>query len=1109
MGRSSSKRQSTRASASGGAGGSRRNRSQKVAACVLVTLIALVLLFQRPPVSASGALQAPPQSAPPPPARSASGAPAESAAAPAPVPGASSQSPAATPVPPVDKTISSFLNLHQWGSVTLFHGLPSDHVRAIAQDQDGVMWLGTDAGLAKYDGRRIQKVTAEGLPAGRIRILSPDSDGSLWVGTDLGAGRLSGSQFHPIKETVGMPISAIEKIDGDRWALAGEQGTIFICSVSSSRVDTKTLGPKDFKLLNIDQEHGVPLEITSLAALGDALLVGTSSRGLLRLEGASLKEEGSRPRPFFIKAIAVAKDGRAWLGADTAVQDSGLYQAASPAKLQKIGAAVGSVSAIHFDSSGDAWVATDKHGVFHFKDDKEIEHFTFDNTAGGLRSNLVYSIFTDREGVFWFGTDRGVCRYDPGSPHAERIAVDPQSNFVRSIHQSASGLLWCGTNRGLFVRDRASVDWVAVDQLQGKAIYSMIEAQPGRLLIGSSTGLYLGVSQSQSDIHGWQFQLLDSASDPEKSARNVRALCAFRSKTYIGCFGHGVERIDGASQSVLWGGSPDDRDSKDVVALYAESADRLWIGTARAGVFVYDGNTVARYPGLEQLAGNAVWSIAGDTANGLWFGTARGLYRLLSGKLEPALEGIDARGVVPGPAPGWVWCASAGSGLYQVSMSDSDSPKISRLDMERGLPSDSVFAITSAGQGQPAGAGPISLWIGTSRGLAHYDAGSIPPVVKITRLLGKRAYQPEELRGNLNLSYPQNSLLMEVSAISSRTFPEQFQYAFLLLDSAGTVIKQKVSQDSQFVMDSLRPGAYKVQARAYSNDLIPSEPVTFGFVVPKAPFPFTSAALSVLLLFALAALGWGYYQNLRLAGANVKLAGANRQLAETRQELANETENERRRIARDLHDQTLSDLRRLLLMADQLAASGPGNGNGKAAGLRGEIESISTEIRRICEDLSPSALANVGLMAALEWAVSDAVAHLSPEQQFDYEFVCGDDVEERLHLDAGSRIQVYRIVQEAVSNVCHHAGAKHVKLQAEIVEGETLKVTLEDDGAGFDTSLPGRTHGRGLNNIRSRASLIDADVNWEPRTDGGTTFVLRKRAAARASSQAGHPSNMG
>src|SRR4029434_5510060 len=116
--------------------------------------------------------------------------------------------------------------------------------------------------------------------------------------------------------------------------------------------------------------------------------------------------------------------------------------------------------------------------------------------------------------------------------------------------------------------------------------------------------------------------------------------------------------------------------------------------------------------------------------------------------------------------------------------------------------------------------------------------------------------------------------------------------------------------------------------------------------------------------------------------------------------LANETEAERRRIARDLHDQTLADLRRLLLLTDQLPARERENGRETIdpSVLRGEVETISTEIRRICEDLSPSALTNVGLAAALEWALADAVAHQPPEKKFEYEFVCDCPIEESLDL---------------------------------------------------------------------------------------------------------------
>jgi signal transduction histidine kinase len=227
-----------------------------------------------------------------------------------------------------------------------------------------------------------------------------------------------------------------------------------------------------------------------------------------------------------------------------------------------------------------------------------------------------------------------------------------------------------------------------------------------------------------------------------------------------------------------------------------------------------------------------------------------------------------------------------------------------------------------------------------------------------------------------------------------------------------------------------------------------------------------------LLLLALMALGWG-------AAQNRALVRVNRALADTRAQLARETENERRRIARDLHDQTLFDLRRLLM--GEAAASGPG--------FRGAVEAISQEIRRICEDLSPSVLENVGLTAALEWALLDGVAHLPREPAVQARFECSDELESQLGFDAGERIQIYRMVQEAIANACRHAQARCLVLRL-AREGRWFVATLEDDGIGFD---PIRARaGRGLGNIRSRASLIEARVDWQPRPGGGTVFRLRK-----------------
>src|SRR4026208_2570686 len=104
-------------------------------------------------------------------------------------------SPSPAPSPSPSPSPTPITGLHQWGAVTLFHGLPSDRVRAIAQTSDGAMWFGTETGLAKFDGRRTQTINDPALPAGRILALQTDKNGAMWIGTDAGAVRFHGGEF--------------------------------------------------------------------------------------------------------------------------------------------------------------------------------------------------------------------------------------------------------------------------------------------------------------------------------------------------------------------------------------------------------------------------------------------------------------------------------------------------------------------------------------------------------------------------------------------------------------------------------------------------------------------------------------------------------------------------------------------------------------------------------------------------------------------------------------------------------------------------------------------------------------------------------------------------
>jgi signal transduction histidine kinase len=1002
--------------------------------------------------------------------------------------------PSPLPSPSPSPSPTPVTGLHQWGAVTLFHGLPSDRVHAIAQGPDGAMWFGTEAGLAKFDGRRTQTIAINGQQGGRVLALQSDGSGALWVGTETGAARMLWGRFDVIRETTGQAITTIIAPEPGRVLIATEQGNIYETRTEQNgSIQTKSLLTQPLE--SADREHPGPLVITSLAVIDNKIFAGSLSRGLLEIEDGMAREMETHPALFFVRAIGKDANGKLWLGARVKKDEPGLLTGPGFSNLTRNETATGTVTDVR-TIAGDVWAATDGRGVFLFSGAKKVQRFTFDGTAGGLRSDHVYAIFQDREEVVWFGTDRGVCRYDPNAPRVEQVGSSSQSNFVRVLFQTADGTVLCGTNQGLFVYDSTAATWRTVSSLSRNAIYALAEDESNHLLVGAAGGFYASLRPAPgASIKDESFNRLETGSGEVDAPGNVRAVASFQGDTYIASYGRGVERIEGSRARLVWPTNAEATHEREVMSLYPDGETRLLIGTIRDELFVFDGHQTEAATAFTPLKNSGVRGMDRSQDGTLWFATSRGVYVCRPGLACTLLAAdVDARSVFANRNGNNIgaWVATNGSGMLKIRLDENVGAIVSRFDVEQGLPSQSVFAVLPQRDAQ----GNDVLLMGTSRGVARYHPGRTIPTLYATRVIGKRVHSPAELGTGLSLEYPQNSLLFEVAAISSRTFPEQFQYAFTLLDDKNAVIKQKLSRESQFAIEGLAPGKYRVTARAFSKDLVPSEWLSFELSVARAPFPWTSTALAILLALALLALLWAILERRRIARTSAALVEANNELADARLNLANEAERERRRIARDLHDQTLADLRHLMLLSDQM----PANGEGKQldpAVLRTEIESISQEVRRICEDLSPSVLQNVGFAAALEFALSHAVQDAPADRRFEYEFVCDESVDEQAQLPPNVQMQIYRMVQEAVSNIWRHAGATRVKMTVAATPGGEFVLQLQDNGRDFDPGEENNLAGRGLANMRARASLIAAEISWEKSSEGGTVFTLRKEPAAK------------
>ena len=199
-------------------------------------------------------------------------------------------------------------------------------------------------------------------------------------------------------------------------------------------------------------------------------------------------------------------------------------------------------------------------------------------------------------------------------------------------------------------------------------------------------------------------------------------------------------------------------------------------------------------------------------------------------------------------------------------------------------------------------------------------------------------------------------------------------------------------------------------------------------------------------------------------------------------------EEERRRIARNLHDHLGQQMTALRLSVGALKDDtlSPADLRLRLEGIDKIASQIDRDVDFLAWELRPAALDDVGLSAALETIVRDWSAANGVDAEF-------HGSPEAARLAGESESHLYRIVQEALNNVSKHAAATHVSVLLEHQDRE-VRVIIEDDGRGFDAeqAAAGLTHrGLGLTSMQERAALIGGHVEFESAPGRGTTVFAR------------------
>lgn len=221
-----------------------------------------------------------------------------------------------------------------------------------------------------------------------------------------------------------------------------------------------------------------------------------------------------------------------------------------------------------------------------------------------------------------------------------------------------------------------------------------------------------------------------------------------------------------------------------------------------------------------------------------------------------------------------------------------------------------------------------------------------------------------------------------------------------------------------------------------------------------------------------------------------RVAERTARLGEVLRKTISDQEEERRRLARELHDETAQTLAALSIMLDRARDSLDDRSSPAATHVR-EAKAVASrlldETRRLILDLRPLVLDDLGLVPAVRWQCETTLGDRGLEATI-------DDRLGATRLPSHVEVALFRIVQEAVSNVAHHADARHVEIKL-MRDEETVTVIVADDGQGFEAELgvgiAGRADRVGLSGMAERVALLDGSLQVRSAPGAGTTVEVK------------------
>lgn len=967
------------------------------------------------------------------------------------------------------------------------HGLPDQRVKAIVQTRDGYIWVGTQNGLARFDGRRFSVFNDNNTPgftSDDCVALAEGTDGALWIATRNGLFRKAGNHFAQVRQQGGS--SDMAKLSASRdagmYAIAGPE----LQRLSAGASAGGRIRLPEFKTVNamLEDSAGALWVGTALGLLrhetgrdaAEPVVTGPGSQSLPTTALAEtpdgsvwvvLKETAPEPWHYGHRAwLGCVKKGR-WTRGPTSPHDPVDFE--SPNRGEFIVPdgqgglwLSGTRNGIHrfrrgrfevlpvvtklaedyplcaaVDREGNLWIGMGNSGLQCWSRRKAEWH----ETGPREEARNTWTVMQARDGTVWVGTDGGVHCFQAEPAILLTNSPAPLRN-VRALAQDADGVVWVGTMRDLhFCKDGQWSRFMLPGEWFETKIRTLLPAKEGGVWIGSVRGL--------SRLHGTTLEKYTQAS-----------------------------------------GLPTD----EVRALAERAAGGLWVGTFGGGLANFNNGRFETLTMTNGLSNNNVWALHEDADGALWIGTEHGLNRLKDGRVRAFTteEGLPDNLVNAIAEDDWgrLWI-SHDRGIYWVRKAEFEEVAAGRRRAVRAVAQNDIGenVETNGQKSNPAVCKTRDgrLWFPTTKGALVMDPAKasfdqVTPITVIEQVVangveifsnlpGDSVRTPIPLTNGLRLR-PGGGRVVQVY-FTANTFnaPETTQFRYRLRGLSDRWVDLGTRREVHFA--GLKPGEYQFEIVARNHHGVWQET---GTVLPLQLTPFYYQT-------------WWFYAGSAVVLGGLITLGVRWRIRELRQihelQRMNALAEQRRQIARDVHDDLGASLTHILQLS-----------RAENRGLLPEADRESP--RRRIATIAEEAVNN---MAEIVWAnnpefdtLEDLAAYL---REYAATYLASTSLKWRLDFPANVparavngllRRHVLLILKEALQNVVKHAEAGQVEVLMAIDE-RTLSLRIADDGRGLPVDGR-RRFGNGLANMRFRVEELSGSFKTQSSPGGGTEIVI-------------------